>query len=205
MRYQASFPAVRTSALSARRFVADTVGDVPEEVSESVALIASELATNCVRHATASAFEVRVERLPDRIVIEVEDDGAGDPVVRSPGPGDTSGRGLQIVSALADDWGVIPAPTSTGKTVWAAVTLRATEGDRRGASGSEETVGSRGAGPRRSGTGTSGTPTILGAGSGDPTRGGVLLLDARAGQSEGGRRWDGRSRSRPTSKPRPHL
>jgi anti-sigma regulatory factor (Ser/Thr protein kinase) len=205
MRYQASFPAVRTSALSARRFVADTVGDVPEEVSESVALIASELATNCVRHATASAFEIRVERLADRIVIEVEDDGAGDPVVRSPGPGDTSGRGLQIVSALADDWGVIPAPTSTGKTVWAAVILRASEGDRRDASRRDETDGSPGAGPRRQGTGTSGTPTILGAGSGDPARRGALLLDATARWSEGGRRWEGRSRPRPASMPRPHL
>jgi anti-sigma regulatory factor (Ser/Thr protein kinase) len=182
--------------------VADTVGDVPEDISESVALIASELATNCVRHATASTFEVRVERLADRIVIEVEDDGVGDPVVRSPGPDDTSGRGLQIVSALADDWGVVPSPTSRGKTVWAAVTLRATERDRGLDGRSEEKGGSRGGG-RRPGTGSSGPPTILGPGPADDVRGGVLLLGRRTGQSEGERRWDGRYRPRPSSKPRP--
>jgi anti-sigma regulatory factor (Ser/Thr protein kinase) len=122
MRYEAQFPAVRTSALSARRFVSDAVVNVPEEVSETIALIASELATNCVRHA-ASAFEIRIEQLPDRVHIEVEDDGTGDPVLRSPGLEDTSGRGLQIVQALADEWGVIPKPETDGKTVWATIAI----------------------------------------------------------------------------------
>ncbi|MPY63287.1 ATP-binding protein, partial [Streptomyces spongiae] len=30
-----------------------------------------------------------------------------------------SGRGLHLVAALADDWGVTPRPTAPGKTVWA--------------------------------------------------------------------------------------
>jgi anti-sigma regulatory factor (Ser/Thr protein kinase) len=122
MRYEAQFPAVRTSALSARRFVSDAVVNVPDEVSETIALIASELATNCVRHA-ASAFEIRIEQLPDRVHIEVEDDGTGDPVLRSPGLEETSGRGLQIVQALADEWGVIPKPETAGKTVWATIAI----------------------------------------------------------------------------------
>ncbi|MGH9018228.1 MAG: ATP-binding protein [Acidimicrobiales bacterium] len=122
MIHTARFPAVRTSALGARRFISDTVVDVPDETMETAALIASELATNCVRHATSS-FELRVEQLPDCIRIEVEDDGDGQPVVRSPGPHDTSGRGLQIVSALADDWGVVTKSGGTGKTVWVTIAL----------------------------------------------------------------------------------
>jgi hypothetical protein len=109
--------------------VSEAVADVPEEVSDAVTLIASELASNSVRHA-ASAFAVRVEKLPDRIRIEVEDDGGGEPKVKTPGPTDSSGRGLQIVSALADEWGVIPKREAPGKIVWATVDLRAFEGER---------------------------------------------------------------------------
>lgn len=126
MMRKAQFPAVQTSALRARRFVSNAVGDVPDEVAETIALITSELATNSVRHA-ASAFEIRVEQLPDRIRIEVEDDGEGDPVMRSPEPTDTSGRGLQIVQALADTWGVLAKAEPPGKIVWASIALRTPE------------------------------------------------------------------------------
>jgi len=125
MKYRAQFPAVGTSALGARRFVSDALGDVPDQASESIILVASELATNAVRHA-GSAFVIRIEQLPDRIHIEVEDDGGGQPVVRSPGPYDTSGRGLQIVEELADEWGVIPREGTEGKIVWATIPLRTT-------------------------------------------------------------------------------
>jgi anti-sigma regulatory factor (Ser/Thr protein kinase) len=124
MQHEAQFPAVRGSVPSARRFVAGAVVDVTPEVSDAVALIATELASNSVQHA-ASGFAIRVEQLPDRIRIEVEDDGAGQPVLGSPDPEATSGRGLQIVSALADGWGVIPRERAEGKTVWATIALRA--------------------------------------------------------------------------------
>jgi anti-sigma regulatory factor (Ser/Thr protein kinase) len=125
--YEAQFPAVRGSVPSARRFVASAVVDVPPEVSDAVALIATELASNSVQHA-ASAFAIRIEQGPDRIRIEVEDDGAGQPVLGSPDPDATSGRGLQIVSALADGWGVIPRDQAEGKTVWVTISLRVEDG-----------------------------------------------------------------------------
>ena len=74
-----------------------------------IAVMVSELAANAVRH-TGSHFTVTVDRLPDRIRVEVGDSGPGDPVVRAPDPAELSGRGLQIVRALAADWGVIPPP-----------------------------------------------------------------------------------------------
>lgn len=158
MRYEAHFPAVRTSVPSARRFVSERIADVPSEISEAAALIASELASNSVRHA-ASAFEIRVELLPDRIHIEVEDDGGGEPIVQSPAPTDTSGRGLQIVAALADEWGVIPKPES-GKTVWVSIALRTSDDTRHARQGHDlEDDQRRRSSGRRSGS--SGSETKL--------------------------------------------
>jgi anti-sigma regulatory factor (Ser/Thr protein kinase) len=116
-------PAVQGSVSTARKFVTSAVAGVPSEVSDALIVIASELTSNCVRHG-ASAFQVKIEQYEDRILIEVEDDGDGEPVMRSPGPTDTSGRGLLITEALADAWGV-RKPGSTGKTVWAVVPLPA--------------------------------------------------------------------------------
>ena len=123
---KARFPADQRSVLHARRLVSDAVVDVPDHVSEALALITSELATNAVRHGP-SGFEIRIEQRSDCIHIEVEDDGGGAPIVRAPGLSETSGRGLQIVGALADEWGVIPRDGSEGKTVWARVTLPAVD------------------------------------------------------------------------------
>jgi serine/threonine-protein kinase RsbW len=159
MIHEAQFPAVRTSALSARRFVADAVVDVPPDVSETITLIASELATNSVRHA-ATAFQIRVERLPDRVHLEVEDDGEGEPVVRTPGLTDTSGRGLQIVQALADAWGVIPKAESAGKTVWATIALRSMGDSDRRSQSDQDDAASRSKSSGR-GAGSSGSPTSL--------------------------------------------
>ena len=152
MMHEAEFPAVRKSVPSARRFASGAVVDVPGEVSDAVALIATELASNSVQHA-ATAFAIRVEQLPHQIRIEVEDDGEGQPVVGSPGPGDTSGRGLQIVDALADVWGVIPKEQAVGKTVWVTIALgqsdtRPTRGSRDGVDPGQRHRGSG----RRSGT-----------------------------------------------------
>ena len=122
MKRSSRFPAVGESVVGARRFVAASITDVPPDVADTLSVIASELATNCIRHG-ASNFEIRVDQLPDRILVEAEDDGAGEPVVRSPGPNETSGRGLQIVGGLADSWGVSKESDSARKTVWAVVAI----------------------------------------------------------------------------------
>ncbi len=122
MRRTARFPGVRTSVSAARRLVATTLTGLPDEVCEAAALVASELASNSVRHA-ASAFELRIEKTPEQIRIEVEDEGSGKPALQSPGPTDTSGRGLRIVEAFADEWGVIPRDQASGKTVWVTIAV----------------------------------------------------------------------------------
>jgi two-component sensor histidine kinase len=122
MRYSARFPAIAQSVVEARKFVTDSIVHVSSDVSDTLLVITSELASNCIRHG-ATMFEVRIDQLPDRILVEAEDDGDGEPVVRSPAPSETSGRGLQIVKALADSWGVVRKSRSSGKTVWAVLAI----------------------------------------------------------------------------------
>ncbi|MEV0574129.1 ATP-binding protein [Streptomyces sp. NPDC050392] len=94
--------------------------------SESAAHIVAELATNASVHGrvTGRDFQLRLTVHPERrLRIEVTDT-RGDrlPVPAAPGPLAESGRGLLIVEALADRWGVIPGPVPR-KTVWAELDL----------------------------------------------------------------------------------
>ena len=99
---------------AARRFVRDVLSDQSLETKEAAELMTSELATNCVRHAHTD-FELAIHSR-GQIRIEVRDTGNGRPRVLSPTPQERSGRGLRIVEALSDAWGIVPSPK--GKTVW---------------------------------------------------------------------------------------
>lgn len=101
----------------ARRFVVDAVQDIGRpEVADDAALVTSELATNAVRHA-GSDFVVVVAPAEDGVRISVRDDAPVRPVPREPGPFDTSGRGLHLVSSVAQRWG--SESLTNGKLVWA--------------------------------------------------------------------------------------
>ncbi len=103
--------------MHARHFVAEAVSGAPQDVRDAVEVMVSEIAANCVVHA-ATGFDVRVEQVDDHLRIEVTDSGVGDPVQQRPQPNDQKGRGLLIVDALADEWGVVPTTPQPGKTVW---------------------------------------------------------------------------------------
>jgi two-component sensor histidine kinase len=93
------------------------------DILESVLLIVSELVTNAVRHGPVPArdFEVAVTVLADgSCVVEVSDSEQNPPVLRDPEEADESGRGLRLVEALADTWGVRHRGRY-GKTVWAVL------------------------------------------------------------------------------------
>ncbi len=112
------------SARLARRFVSEALQRCEEVdflIVESVALMVSELASNCIRH-TDSEFTISVAIENDAVVIEVTDLGKGLPSLRSPNLQELSGRGLEIVSDLSDDWGVKTRRGGT-TTVWFSVCL----------------------------------------------------------------------------------
>jgi anti-sigma regulatory factor (Ser/Thr protein kinase) len=108
---------------AARRFATDALRDVSSEITATVELLVSELATNCIRH-TDSSFDLTIIQAGREIRVEATDYDAGKPTMRSPEPTDPSGRGLRIVDALAAAWGV-EHRSAQGKTVWFTVAVPA--------------------------------------------------------------------------------
>ncbi|CAM5236410.1 ATP-binding protein [Streptomyces coeruleorubidus] len=112
----------------ARRLVADRLGawghPYTSTANETLTLITAELAANAVRHGHVPGrdFEVRLIATSETLRVEVSDTRTERvPLLPSQEPsGDAeSGRGLMLVAALADRWGVAPRVTAPGKTVWA--------------------------------------------------------------------------------------
>lgn len=101
------------------------------EVAENAELIVSELVTNAVRVAAPAdrVVGLRVAREPGelRLRIEVSDGGSGLPEPRCPGDDELGGRGLLLVDALSDCWGVRQHEGDTGKTVWAELETSAAD------------------------------------------------------------------------------
>jgi anti-sigma regulatory factor (Ser/Thr protein kinase) len=125
--------AVRHDASSAalvRHSIADDLAGnaIARESIDDVVLVASELVGNAVVHTaadpadSAKPLSVSWELEPGAVVVRVAD-GSGDPPVRRrPGVGNTGGRGLAIVAAIASDWGVHRG--ERGKQVWARVPVQ---------------------------------------------------------------------------------
>jgi anti-sigma regulatory factor (Ser/Thr protein kinase) len=97
---------------------------LPEVTREDLALIATELVTNSVLHAGLSTddhVDVSLTNGTGTVRLAVHDPGHGftspSPGARDPhGPG---GRGLVIVAALSDSWGI--DCDGAGCTVWCQV------------------------------------------------------------------------------------
>lgn len=123
MRQTRRFEHSPESVPAARRFAAQALHDAPGEALEVVPLMVSELASNCIRH-TDSGFQLTITSAAGEIRVEAMDRGGGTPRMRSPGPTDPNGRGLQIVDMLSSGWGVDRA-TGAGKTVWFTLAVAA--------------------------------------------------------------------------------
>ncbi|MEU9338195.1 ATP-binding protein [Streptomyces sp. NPDC048290] len=82
--------------------------------------LVSELVTNALRHGGGDIrFRMRVRG--GRVLIEVRDGSSVVPRVRHASVEDEHGRGLVLVDALADEWGV----SADGTTIWCALPLPA--------------------------------------------------------------------------------
>lgn len=118
----AEYPCDALSPGRARQFCAEQIsamlGDcgARDTIIEDATIIVSELVTNSV-NAGCRVVRVALTIHRDRLQLCVYDDAPGQPRMERPGPEDVHGRGLAITAALADDWGVDPAPS--GKQVWA--------------------------------------------------------------------------------------
>lgn len=120
-RFEASPEGVR----AARRFYREATAErVDPEIAADLDLALSELATNAVKHAR-TPFEVMIETNA-HLRVAVSDGSTVPPVRRRPGPTDTSGRGLLILDAVCDAWGV--HVVADGKCVWCERALPAPPG-----------------------------------------------------------------------------
>lgn len=115
-----TLPCTADSAGEARRRVVDacrTWGCAT--LCDAAELIVAELVGNAVRHAR-TRIQLSVRRTPHGVLVEVHDDSPRLPERREPGLFDESGRGLWLVDAMAERWGV--ERELLGKRVWAELT-----------------------------------------------------------------------------------
>ncbi|MBY8889324.1 ATP-binding protein [Streptomyces sp. PTM05] len=117
---QQFFEARHQSVRMAREFATRAVdGWGLTSRTEDIRLCVSELATNAVVHGTARGhgFLVRLDIDDNCVRLEVHDSRRQQPVVRESAVTDISGRGLTLVAALSDEWGVKDR-TPLGKVIW---------------------------------------------------------------------------------------
>ncbi|CAN5799329.1 hypothetical protein BH23ACT4_BH23ACT4_14210 [soil metagenome] len=109
------FPPETLSAPAARKFVLSLGWSEDSDTNIRLATVVSEIVTNAILHARTS-FVVSVSPKPTAIRVEVSDGSSTFPARPNYDPTQPTGRGLAIVEAMADRWGV--DTESSGKTVW---------------------------------------------------------------------------------------
>lgn len=111
----------RGAQLARHRLSSELAKLVPPHLLADAIAVVAELVGNAVRHAQplpGGVVRVAWRLRPGGLEVRVTDGGAGDPPqARAVGPDAVDGRGLTIVSALADRWGV--DRDGLGQCVWA--------------------------------------------------------------------------------------
>lgn len=88
------------------------------DVSDDVELLLTELVTNALEHGHGD-LAIRITLAGARLRLDVTGESSGAPVLRQAGPDDEGGRGLVLVSAVAEEWGVCDG----GMCVWCTVAI----------------------------------------------------------------------------------
>ncbi|MEU3251674.1 ATP-binding protein [Streptomyces sp. NPDC006997] len=118
-KYRAEFALGEHSARHLRRILRlYLTGAGLLDVADAAELALTELVANVVRHVPGRRCRICFLLLPAAVRVEVSDSCPRLPVR---GGGDAladNGRGLLLVDAVTDRWGVTVRPTGDGKTVW---------------------------------------------------------------------------------------
>ena len=117
-RWEIDLPAESASARRARGFVS-TAAEMwgRPELASGAGLCATELVTNVLIHTDCTACRLAVSYQHDRLLIEVHDDSPKLPSRSTEAVEAEHGRGLQIVEAVASEWGIV-SDTHSGKSIW---------------------------------------------------------------------------------------
>ncbi|WP_194917593.1 ATP-binding protein [Catenulispora rubra] len=125
--YSITLPASRECVHEARVWTQHMLGE--SRGADDVVLVASELATNAIRHTASGlpggTFTLHLAVFTDRWRVRVDDaGGATEPQVRSVDDcEDEAGRGLAMVAGLSSTWGVLGDRNARG--VWAEIPIPA--------------------------------------------------------------------------------
>jgi anti-sigma regulatory factor (Ser/Thr protein kinase) len=106
----------------ARQLIREACGSWPSHRADDAELVVGELVANAVQHGNGPVA-IRIVVDVNVLRVEVTDANPQHPRTFDPPPPPVEaerGRGLYIVSALADTWGSIPteAGSHPGKAVW---------------------------------------------------------------------------------------
>jgi serine/threonine-protein kinase RsbW len=113
------------SVSDVREFTATALGEV--DGVDLVVLLATELATNAILHSASGepggTFVLHLARFADRWQVRVDDAGgfSSPRMSKSADPLKEAGRGLALVDAIANGWGVLGDENS--RAVWAEVLI----------------------------------------------------------------------------------
>ncbi|WUR85097.1 PAS domain S-box protein [Streptomyces phaeochromogenes] len=114
-------PAVPESVPEGRAFLTKALTSWDcTTTADDARLLLSEILTNAVQHAQGP-LGLHLCRTATELTVEVSDHSPHLPQPRLAAEDDESGRGLILVRALADTWGV--RPTDEGKTTWFTLVL----------------------------------------------------------------------------------
>jgi anti-sigma regulatory factor (Ser/Thr protein kinase) len=115
---------VPESVAAGRQWSRETIADWKlDEVANVAAQLVSELVTNSVEHAQTECVCLTLTHAEATLWIDVSDDDAATlPTRRRARPDDIRGRGLTIIEAISDRWGV--CVTGSGKSVWCALAVQ---------------------------------------------------------------------------------
>ncbi|MEU6809956.1 PAS domain S-box protein [Streptomyces sp. NPDC046831] len=114
-------PATPSSVPEGRAFLGRTLASWEcTAPADDARLLLSEILSNAVRHAEGP-IGLRLCRTATDLTVEVSDRSSHLPQPRVAADDEESGRGLSLVRALADSWGV--RPTDEGKTTWFTLKL----------------------------------------------------------------------------------
>ncbi len=100
-----------------RRTVAGWDTGMDSDQLDVLELLTSELITNCLIHACSDHHDLVVAQDPLGVRVSVTDDEIERPMLApDEHPSVLGGRGLVLVHAYADDWGIEEFPA--GKAIW---------------------------------------------------------------------------------------
>jgi anti-sigma regulatory factor (Ser/Thr protein kinase) len=131
MDYELTLAPVVSSVAAGRRLVRDALTAWHlEQLLDTAALLTSEVVTNSVLHARTDIVLSVVRSAGDIVTISVHDGSTHLPRPRQHTSHSTTGRGLELLDRLSDEWHVDAEPdgksvvftVSAGTDPWAAYT-----------------------------------------------------------------------------------